>query len=289
MFAGSPRELAQDPGLLAEVQRILSKERLDAFATSSGVDLRELSDGCVAGFDYGTLYLARVGSGNQLVRKRFEARLVTDPLVRSTRSDLWRITGLVANTPESLLTVDDDFAAISVGDPILVRVVEAFATERFKKSKPALAGAALASLPLDLGQAPLRFYAPGPFTDEWARAADGVLARTLAFGASVSVARPSVLQIRLVLSGAFGPDLEKTRSRLLATWSNLQVSTIGHILRLQETLEPATISVQDAVATLTVSFAASTLMRGISAAVIDDVNRIMGSLPAETSKPTRTE
>jgi len=285
MFVGRPKELTQSPELLAETNRLFSKARLDAFAASSGVDLLALPEGCIAGFDYGTLYLARVGTGNDLVRKRFEARLVTEPVIRSSRKDLWRTTGLVANTPESLLTVDNDFAAFAVGDPLLVRIAEGFALERFKKSKPALAGAALASLPRDLSEAPLRFYAPGPFTDEWARAANGVLARALALGATFTLPRSSVLHVRLVIVGAFGPDLEKTRGRLLDTWNNLQVSAIGHLLRLQETLEPATITVLDDMATLDVSIPVSALMQGISAAVVDDVNTFMGNA-APVSAPS---
>jgi hypothetical protein len=248
-----------------------------------------LPEVCIAGFDYGTLYLARTGTDNDLVRKRFEARLVTDPIVRSSRRDLWRITGLVANTPESLLTVEHDFAAFAVGDPLLVRIAEAFAVGRFKKSKPALAGAALATLPRDLSEAPLRFYAPGPFTDEWARAADGVLARALAIGASITLPTSSVLHVRVVMSGAFGPDLEKTRSHLLDTWSNLQLSAVGHLLQLQDTLEPASITVLDDLATLNVSFSVSTLMQGIFAAVIDDVATLMGNAPSVSARPANSK
>jgi hypothetical protein len=285
LLVGQPKVLAQNPELLSETNPLLSKERLDAFATSSGVELRALPEGCIAGFDYGTLYLARTGTDNDRVRKRFEARLVTDPIIRSSRKDLWRITGLVANTPESLLTVEHDFAAFAVGDPLLARIAEAFAVGRFRKSKPALAGAALATLPHDLSEAPLRFYAPGPFTDEWASAADGVLARALAIGASITLPSSSVLHVRVVISGAFGPDLEKTRSHLWSTWSHLQFSAIGHLLRLQDTLEPATITVLDDWATLDVSFPVTALMQGISAAVIDDVATLMGSAPTVGGHP----
>lgn len=289
MVAGRPLELARSPALLAEVQRMLTRGRLEAFTSSSGVDLRELPEGCIAGFDYGTLYLARTGKSNALVRSRFEARLVSDPVVRSRRHDVWRVTGLVANTPESLLVVDQDFTAFAVGDPLLARIVESFVTGRFRKSKPALGGAALAGLPVGIHDAPLRFYAPGPFTGEWARAADGVLTRAFAFGASVQLPTPSVLQIRLVLSGSFGPDLEETRTRLIATWRGLQLSAIGHLLRLHESLEPAVIDVRNDAASVTVSYPVSSLMRGISAAVVDDVQRIMGSVgggSAYGSEPT---
>jgi hypothetical protein len=37
LLVGQPKSLAQSPELLTETNRLLSKERLDAFATSSGV------------------------------------------------------------------------------------------------------------------------------------------------------------------------------------------------------------------------------------------------------------
>jgi hypothetical protein len=275
MLAGRPKELASNPELLSESEAIIPSARLEAFTLSSGMRLRELSEGCIAGFDYGTLYLARVGTEVRAVRKSFEARLVTDPVVRSSRPDLWRMTGLVANTPESLLTVDDDFVAISVGDPLLVRIVEGFATDRFRKSKPVLKGAAFAALPASFHGAPLRFYAPGPFTGPWAQAADGVLARTFAVGIGLTLQSTSALHVSVVLTGAFGPDVQETQDRLRRAWQNLQASPVGHVLRLDQTLEPAVVSVQPEIATLEVSFATKSLVQGISAAVIQDVAQLM--------------
>jgi hypothetical protein len=283
MFTGRPKDLANHPQFLAHAVRIVSKNRLDAFAGSSGVRLLELSEGCIAGFDYGTLYLARVGAGTQAVRKAFEVRLVSEPVVRSSRSGLSRMTGLVANTPESLLTVDDDFVAVAVGDPLLSRIVEGFAVSRLKKSRPALQGAALGSLPGDLEQAPLRFYAPGPFANEWANAAGGVLARVFAVGAAMTLPNASQLHIRLVLSGAFGPDLDETRSRLMTTWARIQTSSVGHLLQLHLPSEPATFLVDSNTATVDVKFPIDSLMQGLSAAVIDDVTQLMGLDTTKTS------
>jgi hypothetical protein len=91
------------------------------------------------------------------------------------------------------------------------------------------------------------------------------------------------------MRGAFGPDLEKTRGHLLDTWSNLQLSAIGHLLRLQDTLEPASITVLDDFATLNVSFPVSALMQGISAAVIDDVATLMGKAPSVGAHPANSK
>ncbi len=276
MVAGRPKELASHPDFLAQALRIIPKTRLDAFAKSSGVRLLELPEGCIAGFDYGTLYLARVGAQTQAVHRAFETRLVSEPVVRSSLSGVWRITGLVANTPESLLVIDDNLMAVAVGDPVLARIVEGFAVSRFKKTKPALYGAALGKLPRDVDQAPLRLYAPGPFANEWAHAADGVLARVFAVGAAMTLPNASQLHVRFVLSGTFGPDLEETRSRLVRTWDNLQASSVGHLLQLRETSESAVISVNSNMATFDVTFPIDSLIQGLSAAVIDDVAQFMG-------------
>jgi hypothetical protein len=254
--------------------RLIPDQQLAAFASGSGVQLHTLSEGCVAGFDFGTLYLARVANQTQRVRDRFEARLVSEPLVRSPRVGVWRVTGIIGNTPESLLTVDNNFAAVAVGDPLLVRIVEGFALDRFKKTSPALEGAALSTLPRELQAAPLCYYAPGPFVDDWAGGAEGVLARAFAIGAAATIDARAILQVHVVISGTFGPNLEDTRARLLKTWDTIQTSSVGRVLRLQETTEPSTINVRDNQATLDVKFPISSLMEGLSVAVSAEVTRI---------------
>jgi len=276
MLVGSPRALAKRPELLGAFERLVPRSRLDAFATGSGVDLRTLSEGCIAGFDYGTLYLARVGKGASLVRQQFEARLVSDAVTKSAATGLWRVTGLIGNTPESLLTVDDDFIAISVGDPLLVRVAESFALGRFKKTRPALSGAALSSLPASIATAMLRFYAPGPFSGAWAQGIQGVLARSYAVGAAVSLGAATSLRIRVVISGAFGPDLEESRARILKTWDLLLKSPVGHVLEVEPAIIPGTfnLEVENDKATFDVDLNADTIIKGLSAAVQTDAKTL---------------
>jgi hypothetical protein len=276
MLVGSPRVFADSPDFLAAFEHLVPKDRLDAFAKGSGVNLRTLPEGCIAGFDYGTIYLARVGKETSHVRERFEARLVSEAVTKSAAPGVWRVTGLVANTPESLLTVDDDFAAISVGDPLLVRVAESFALGKFKKTSPALAGAALSTLPKDLELAPLRFYAPGPFAESWAKGVDGLLARAYAVGATVSPGTEATLKLHLVISGAFGPDLEESRIRILKTWAALLNSPVGHVLELEHAVVANSfeLEVDGGQAILDVSLNANLLIKGLSAAVQADTRAL---------------
>jgi hypothetical protein len=274
MVVGSPRAFAQDQQFMTAFERLIPAERLAAFAGASGIQLATLPEGCIAGFDYGTLYLARVGNNTARVRERFEARLVTDPVTRSPRSGVWRVTGMIANTPESLLSVDNDFSAISLGDPLLIRIVEGFTLDRFKKTPAALSGAALSTLPGELKAGPLQFYAPGPFPEEWAKGAQGLLAQALAFGVVVTLSGGSRLKVHAVMSGDFGPDLDQARSRLLNTWDAIQTSTIGHVLGLKENTEPSRLEVHTGEATLDFTLDSESLMKGLAAAVSADTKGI---------------
>lgn len=281
MVAGSPRAFAEKPELLSAFERLIPSGRLDAFATGSGVDLRTLSEGCIAGFDYGTIYLARSGKDTSKVRERFEVRLVSDAIRKSPTAGVWRVTGLIGNTPESLLTIDDDFIGIAVGDPLLVRVAESFALGKFKRTSPALLGASLSTLPRELEQAPLRFYAPGPFPETWARGVEGLFARAYAVGASVSFDTGTILKLHIVVSGAFGPDIEESRSRILKTWDTLLASPVGHLLELQRAIEAGSfgLDVRDERADLTVAVNAETLVQGLSAAVEADTRALFDWSP----------
>ncbi len=274
MVVGNPKAFAEDQGFMTAFQRLVPADRLTAFASGSGVELTSLPEGCIAGFDYGTLYLARVGKNTTRVRERFEARLVTDPVTRSAHSGVWRVTGLIANTPESLLSIDNDYSAIALGDPLLIRIVEGFTLDRFKKTPPALSGAALSTLPGELKAAPFRFYAPGPFPEEWAKGAQGLLAQAFAFGVAITLRSGSRLQVHAVMSGTFGPDLDQARSRLLNTWDAIQTSPIGHVLGLKENTEPSRLEVRSSEATLDFTLESEALMKGLAAAVSADTKGI---------------
>ena len=276
MVVGNPRVFADNQPFLAAFERLIPAQRLAAFANGSGVELRTLPEGCIAGFDYGTLYLARSGRDTRRVQERFEARLVSGPVKKSPQPGIWRTTGLVANTPESLLIVDDDFSAVALGDPLLVRVVEGFALGRFKKTRPALSGASLATLPPELQSAPLRFYAPGPFSEAWSNGVQGLLARAFAIGAAVSLGEGAQIKVRAVITGAFGPDLDESRARLLKTWDAILTSAVGHVLGLERAIVPGTfdLNVRESQATIDLVLNADSLMKGVSAAVQEDTKQI---------------
>ncbi|HEY5959037.1 MAG TPA: hypothetical protein VIV60_20900, partial [Polyangiaceae bacterium] len=165
MLVARPNELLQSAPLRRGLEKLFPSERLELFAQQSGLDIRSLGVGCVAGFDLGTLYLAET-MATQKVEKAFLARLASEPVTKHPGPGVTHITGLIGLTPESFVGVEGRLVGVSVKDPTLTRIVGAFALERLKKSPSALAGAALRDLPKSLAVDPLQFYAPGPFKDE---------------------------------------------------------------------------------------------------------------------------
>jgi hypothetical protein len=239
-------------------------------------------NGLLAGFDFATLYMAELRSGEALVEKKFEERLVSGGVLHSAHPDLRKLTGIVGRTPETLLIARGQWLAVAVGDPTAARVAEGFALRRLKKSVPALRGSALSTLPAELEQAPLRFYAPGPFLGEWARAARGLLAESSAVGVSARPVAPDGLEVVIALGGVDEGRAAEREARLLGAWEDVAQSSTGHLLGLHEPLSAPRPKAGDGYVELRVALDLMALARGLRAAVSADVSEIL-DVPA--SKP----
>jgi hypothetical protein len=273
-------ELFHTPTLRHQLERLLPSARVEAFERANGIDLRELPSGAAAGFDYATLYLAETPDENITVETRFSDRL-TAARTESPHPRIHRIQGMVGSIPQTLLHIDRRLVAVSVGDPTPARVVELFALQRLKRSPRALAGSALSTLPRDLEAAPLRCYAAGPFPEEWARGARGLLGAALAIGAGVWP-EGSVLRLRIAISGRFtGEDV----GAMLAAWTDLAESSLGRLLALDAPASPPEITVSDGVLTLGVKLELAPVVSGLRAAVAADVWEILGMPAPATSEP----
>jgi hypothetical protein len=274
MVVGRPRELARHPSLAPALALLLPRERLEAFEHGSGVDLRNVDHALAAGFDFATLYLVEPEEPAK-VEQRFRARLVSDPVEARPHPEIVRVTGLVGQTPHTLVRVDERLIAVSVGSATPARVVELFAREKLSKSPPALKGSALSNLPAGLEKAPLRFYAPGPFGGEWTRGARGLLSAALAVAV---VARPlpsGRLEVRVLVAGDWERSATDGTSALLAAWEDLAASGTGRLVGLNEPASPPRVDVRPGVLELSVELDALTLARGLRAAVEADVWEIL--------------
>jgi hypothetical protein len=185
------------------------------------------------------------------------------------------ITGLIGLTPESFVGIHGNIVGVSVKDPTLTKVVAGFALGKLKKSPSALNGAALRSLPAMLDEAPLRFYAPGPFGDEWSKGAYGLLADTVAVGISARLVSPDTVDALAILEGEYGGDAPATIRRALATFHDLAQSGIGRLLSLHDETVTPEIVATDRDVTLRVRLPLRRLLDGLYAAVAADVRDLL--------------
>jgi hypothetical protein len=278
-----PQQILSEPELGQAILQIVSERRFDAFQESSGVDLRKLSSAAIAGFPYATLYLAEVPSGVAAnARTLFSERLLEGAVTKQPRPTLTRITGIVGQTPETLLTIDERAIAVAVGDPIQAKIVEAYAEERLKNSPTALHGAALSSLPDLFESNAAVLFAPGPFADEWRRAAGGLLESSVAVAVAARSIGSGKLATTVCLAGAWGDSATDAASRIAAAWTTFARSSAGRLFELREIAE---VAAEPELLTLRVELDLEPLVRGLRASVLGDVTQILRLPDRSTGTP----
>ena len=279
-----PRKILAVPELAHAIAAIVPDRRFDAFTESSGVDLRAVPNAAVAGFSYSTLYLAELPNDvAATVRARFTERLLSGPLVKQPHPALIRVAGVVGQTPETLLTVDDRLLAVAVGDPVQERIVEAYAQDRLPRSPPARRGAALSTLPDLAANNTATLLVPGPFADDWQRAANGLLQSTVAIGIAARPAAHGKITTTICLAGAWGDSADDASQRLATAWTAFAQSSAG---RLFELAPEANVQPSPDRLTLTIELDLEALVRGLQASVLGDLSQIL-RLPGK--RPTAPE
>ena len=278
-----PRQVLSEPELGAAISQVIPSVRLDAFAESSGVDLRALSQAAIASFPYSTLYVAELPTGvAAVVRARFSERLLAGAVSKQQHPGLTRITGIIGQTPETLLTVDDRLLAISVGDPVPAKIAAAYAEGRLKHSPPALRGAALSALPELASSNAAVWFAPGPFADEWQRAAGGLLQSTIALAITAQPTGNGKVATALYLAGAWQDSAEDAAGRLRAAWSTFARSSAGRLFELNDVAE---VRASPDMLRLSVELELAALVRGVRASVLGDLSQIL-NLPRKSAPQT---
>jgi hypothetical protein len=288
LVVGSPEQLLANAGLYRELSRLFPPDRLDKFAQATGIELRSVSEGLVAGFDYGTLYLMMVSGGTRGIELRFRERLTSEPVVRHPDPRIVRISGVAGNTPETMVSIDRLLVGVAVGDPTPARVVESYTRRRLARSPAALDGAALSSLPKSLGAAQVRFYAPGPFQGEWQRGLHGLLSAATALGVTADpLERGKVIRVKVALAGEWS-NVPLARDKLEEAWKDLAESTLGRLVGLNQPSSGPELSVNPQLLNLTLDLEVLPLASGLEAAVAADVWKMMdfgsgsGGPPAQT-------
>lgn len=281
-----PQRVLSDPDLRQAISHIIPPPRFDAFAEASGVDLRLLPEAAIAGFPYATLYLAELSSESAaLARTRFAERLLEGAVSKQPQPGLTRITGVIGQTPETLLTVDDRVLAISVGDPVPAKVAEAYARERLTHSPPALRGAALSALPELASSNVAVLFAPGPFSGDWQRGAGGLLQSTTSLAIAVEGAKNGKLATTIYLAGEWQESAGDAARRLGEAWTTFARSSAGRLFELDESAE---ISASPELLRLHIDIDIAALVRGLRASVLADLSQILSLPPRPGKSPSET-
>lgn len=275
LILAKPQELLANQDVARAIAPLVPPARLERYAEESGVKLTKVPAALIAGFDYATLYVAQVGSADARVEELFQQRLVSKRTRQSPHPELWRTTGVIGQTPATLVRIDRHLVGVSVGDPTPARVVEAFAQKRLARSPTALRGAALRTLPASFSEAPLVFYAPGPFLGEWEHAAQGLLGHCLAVGVSMRPLGGGLARFTLLLSGDFGEVGAASTARLMDAWDELSQSSTGALFGLDRLGSSPVVSGGAELLKLELDVDLERLIAGLFAAVAGDVEQLM--------------
>jgi len=287
LVRGSPAKLAESQSFRAALQLLLSKERLQAVAQTTGFALETLPRGVIAGFDLGTLYLAELPSTTAHdARAHFTSRQIHEPTQRNPDPNVVVLSGMNEGLPIGLVTIDDRVVAYGVGDPMLCRVVEAYARGKLK-AKTAFHGAALDGLEAESAGAPLAAYVPGPFAERWQNAAGGLLSIATALSAKLTPTSKDHAMLEITLHGDFAGS--NAAERLRSTYMSVASSSTGGLLGLGAALDARTVTnAQSDRVTLMVPLPLTEIAKGARAVTSGDLDDIFRLSPTSdgVSSPT---
>jgi hypothetical protein len=281
-----PREIAAIPWLIPSIGAIVPEANFVRFAQKTGIDLRQLPEAAVASYAGGAgaeaeevmLYVARHTGDPAVIEQWLRSRVTSDERRSMDRPDVVRIAGKIGRTPHTLALLGREAFAYQEGGSASkgpARIAALFAEGKLKRSPTALSIDPLRSLAMRFGSAPARAFALGPFEGELARGARGLLAGATAIGAA---ARPSVregIALAIAVAGDFSASGPAASSELLTAWNELANGSFGHLLGLDQPVEPplATHST-DAVA-VAVELSPKKLSAGLAAATGSRIDEIM--------------
>ncbi len=287
LVRGSPAKLAENQSFRPALDLLFTPERRRAVAQATGFALDKLPRAVIAGFDLGTLYLVELPSPNAAeARARFAARQIREPTARRVDPNVVSLSGLSEGKPIGLVTIDDRVVAFGVGDPLLCRVVEAYARGKLK-AKRAFEGVALQGLAAETDAAPIAAHVPGPFDERWQSAAGGLLSIATALSAKLTPTSADHALLELVLHGDFTDT--NAAERLRSTYMSVASSSTGGALGLETALEVRVVTnLQSDRVALMVPLPLTDIARRARAVTSGDLADIFGisASPAPASAPT---
>jgi hypothetical protein len=287
-----PRAIAETPDLIPAIALVVPEARFATFAaTHGGIDVRQITDLCIAKYRDTFLTIARAPLDPARVEKTFADRM-THPGGRSVdvvNPPVVRVWGEVNGEAQQLVVFARELVALEQGKAGPLRATEAFAQGKLRRAAPVLHGASLAKAAELVGEAPVRAFAPGPFEGDIGQGLGGLMRASTALAASARFAgAPAKIALRVVLTGAWGKDAPAAAQRLAAAIHVVAESALGRLLGLDHpVVSPEVRGTEDAlVVDVTVDGAA--LARGAHDALDAEIGDIMrGATTREDAQMNR--
>lgn len=282
-----PRAIAEIPDLIPAIALVVPESRFATFtATHGGIDVRQITDLCVAKYKDSLISVARSPFDPERVEKAFADR-VTHPggrVVVVPNPPVVRVWGEVNGEAQQLLLFAREAVALEQGRPGPVRAAEAFAQGKLRRASPALRGGTLARAVQLAGDAPVRAFAPGPFEGEIAQGLGGLMRASTAVAVSASFAGPPAkILLRVVLTGAWGKDAPAASERLAAATHVVSDSAFGRLLGLDRPVVPPHVHASEEALVVEVTIDGLALARGVHDALDAEIGDIMRGLPSGNS------
>jgi hypothetical protein len=277
-----PREIAAVPWLIPAIARFIPESNQAALQARLGFDPRQVAEALFV--SYGALLggcqaqLVRHNVDPAGVEQRFLARLTRDVERRVDHPEVIRLHGTVGKRKHGLTLVGREVAVFDQMEGSgqgVARVAALFATDALKEAKPLRDDVQLRAVVERFGAAPVVAVAPGPFVDEWQRAARGLLAAADFVAASASpAAATESLRLSLAILGDFGNDGSKAADLLRESWQDLASESMGRLLGFGDTSEPVAAGTRNVI-TLNVMVDPNRLAAGLAALLEQDLEAIM--------------
>ncbi len=283
-----PRAIAEMPDLIPAIARVVSEARFASFAAAhGGIDVRQLTALCIAKYPTSTLAVARTLFDPLRVERAFTER-VTNPSTLGRAVDLpnplvVRTWGDVNGEAQEIVLFGREALVFEQGHIGRARVAEAFALRKLRRAAPALRGPGLTQAVALAGEAPVRFFIPGPFEGEAAAALGGLLRASTAV--AITARFNERLTLSLILTGAWGKDASAAAERLSAAVNVVCESPLGHLLGFHRPLAPPHVRATEDALVLDITVDAETLARGLHDALdapLEDMMSAVKPLPGKS-------
>lgn len=274
-----PRALAEIPDLIPVIARVVPEARFATFAAAhGGIDVRQITDLCIAKYRESLLTVARAPLDPTRVEKEFADR-VTHPGGRSVdvvNPPVVRVWGEVNGEAQQLVLFAREMVALEQGRAGPVRAAESFALGKLRRASPVLRGAALGGVARLVGDAPVRAFAAGPFEGEMGQGLGGLVRASTAVGVSARfVGAPAKVALRIVLTGAWGKDAPAAAERLAAAVHVVSESPFGRLLGLNQPLAAPQVRGENEALFVDVTLDAMAMARGLHDALDAEIGDIM--------------